>query len=472
MNSNSPNNLADEMHGFTLLNSAPSILAPRLGRLCLKGRKPIQTPHYVPITSRGAVPHVSHDTMRDHMSVQSLYAGLEDFIERGPRVTPPVYQTPAQQSESALRNFLCHQDDILLILGPRRIPPIACTTPNSSNSITIFTSVGFRQLEDGEYAKAIEKLQPDFAVGLADLVLTQPPGVKRRERMVDRTHAWTRDTIDRLYGAGNTSGVSNKSLFLAPLLPLEKEMQLLYVQDLEDEMKDSISGFALFDGSTVEAVPDSMSHLVRMFFGNPHTPHRVLREISLGIDLTTIPFIGTASDAGLAFDFTFPQPPTENSKRNLPLAFDMWLSSHAVDTEPLKPGCQCYTCKNHHRAYIQHLLNAKEMLAWTLLQIHNHHVMDQFFAAVRGSIWNGTFAQDVETFERAYAPEFPEQTGQGPRIRGYQAKSEHGASKRNPRAYGRLDDHAQKLMEAESSVPTPDVGADELQAHGFAEKSE
>ena len=70
-----------EMLSFTVLNSAPSILSPRLGRLTVEGRKALQTPYYVPLTSRGALPHITHDTMKDHMSVNSLYISLEDCEE-------------------------------------------------------------------------------------------------------------------------------------------------------------------------------------------------------------------------------------------------------------------------------------------------------------------------------------------------------------------------------------------------------
>lgn len=68
----------DEMACFSLLEPAPPVLAPRLGRLAVAGRTPLRTPHYVAITSRGAVSHVSHDVMRDHTSISSLYIGLED----------------------------------------------------------------------------------------------------------------------------------------------------------------------------------------------------------------------------------------------------------------------------------------------------------------------------------------------------------------------------------------------------------
>ncbi|KAI2015857.1 hypothetical protein LOZ49_000442 [Ophidiomyces ophidiicola] len=465
MHSNVHENEPNEMHGHTLFN-ATSALAPRLGRLCFPGRKSIQTPHYIPITSRGAMPHVSHDVMRDHVPTQSLYIALEDFIERGPRETPPVYQFPSPSRESTLRNFLSLPDDLVLVLGPRRVPPVVCSAPNTSNSISILTSVGFRQLEEEEYVKAIQTLRPDFSIGLSDIVLGQPPGVKRREKMVDRTHAWTRDAVKQLYGS--TVPGQTRPLFLAPLLPLEKEIQSMYVQELEDEMKEFISGFALFDASATLVVPESMSHLIRLCFGNASTPHDILREILLGVDLTTAPFVTALSDAGLAFNFTFPQPLKRDNSSPLPLAIDIWSTDHSTDVSPLVAGCECYSCTTHHRAYIQHLLNAKEMLAWTLLQIHNHQFMTNFFAAIRKSISNGSFSQDVDTFQRVYESKFPEQTGLGPRIRGYQTRSEYGAQKKNPKVYGRLDDHVEKLMEAESSVATPETGAGGLEAHGFA----
>lgn len=45
------------------------------------------------------------------------------------------------------------------------------------------------------------------------------------------------------------------------------------------------------------------------------------------------------------------------------------------DTEPLLPGCSCFTCKRHSRSYIYHLVMTKELLAEILLFIHNLHHM-------------------------------------------------------------------------------------------------
>jgi queuine tRNA-ribosyltransferase subunit QTRTD1 len=65
---------------FSVSHPAPSVLAPRVGKFAFPGRIPIQTPHYIAITSRGAVPHLANDVVRDHTSIGSLYFGLEDCM--------------------------------------------------------------------------------------------------------------------------------------------------------------------------------------------------------------------------------------------------------------------------------------------------------------------------------------------------------------------------------------------------------
>ncbi|KAM5441551.1 putative tRNA-guanosine(34) preQ1 transglycosylase [Microsporum ferrugineum] len=472
-----PSNQPEGMLSFSLLAHPPTQLAPRLGRLCRVGRKPILTPGYVPITSRGVLPHVTHDNIKEHLSIGSLYIALEDcisVIERSSlKEIPPIYNVPTDKSESALRKFLSFDDDYLLFLGPRRIPPVATAGSNSVDSVTILTSVGYQQLQVEQYHEAIKTLKPDIAIGIAD-VLDRRPGMKRREKMVDRTHDWTQSAIDVLYKPADTSNRLTRTSFFAPILPLEKELQTMYSRDLAEEMNDSVAGFALWDPSTIEMIPQSMWNLPRLSLGEPSTPQDVLKGVSLGLDLSAISFIGTASDAGLALDFVFPlstSQSNDNTSSPNPLAIDMLLPAHSTDTSPLVLDCQCYTCKTYHRAYLRHLLNAKEMLAWTLLQIHNHATMDRFFAAIRTSIENGTFEEGVKTFERTYKSDFPEPSGQGPRMRGYQFKTGPG-EKRNPKVFGRLDGVAEKLLESQSSVVTPDAEAEELEARGFAEKTQ
>ncbi len=56
------------------------------------------------------------------------------------------------------------------------------------------------------------------------------------------------------------------------------------------------------------------------------------------------------------------------------------------DFTPIEPDCSCYTCKNHSKAYIHHLLHAKEILAASLLTIHNVNFMNRLMTSIREAI--------------------------------------------------------------------------------------
>ena len=69
-----------EMTSFTVLSAAAQVMAPRVGTLALAGRQALATPNLVPLTSRGTVPHISHDLVRKETAMTSFYVGLEDCM--------------------------------------------------------------------------------------------------------------------------------------------------------------------------------------------------------------------------------------------------------------------------------------------------------------------------------------------------------------------------------------------------------
>ncbi len=58
----------------------------------------------------------------------------------------------------------------------------------------------------------------------------------------------------------------------------------------------------------------------------------------------------------------------------------------AHDFAPIEDGCECYACKNFTRAYIRHLIKAKEILAAHLITMHNLHFTLQLMEEVRQAI--------------------------------------------------------------------------------------
>lgn len=67
---------------------------------------------------------------------------------------------------------------------------------------------------------------------------------------------------------------------------------------------------------------------------------------------------------------------------------------YRLDESPIQVDCSCYTCQNFSRAYLRHLVIAKEMLAASLLTIHNLKTLLQLMQDLRQSILDGS----VESF--------------------------------------------------------------------------
>ncbi|KAL9102028.1 MAG: hypothetical protein Q9163_002783 [Psora crenata] len=320
-------------------------------------------------------------------------------------------------------------------------------------------------LECWDYVQAVQSLRPDITLAMGDVLYGHLPGVKRAERMGDRTQSWLQALVTGMRAADK--GTPNTALF-APILPLEAEKQSWYLEALADDFKNDVSGLVLHEAGSIDAIPQTLLPLPRLWLGNIKGPHQLLDMIALGVDIFTIPFINEATDAGIALDFLFDPSQDGNTTSTRPLALDLWSPSYVIDRSPFRQGCLCYACTHHHRAYVQHLLNAKEMLGWVLLQLHNYHTIDQFLAAVRRSIGQGTFEQDCAVFRKSYVRDFPAKTGQGPRIRGYQFKSDgKGVPRKNPIAYRSLNDRKERL--AEAVLPSPGADAVDLEHLGFAD---
>lgn len=327
--------------------------------------------------------------------------------------------------------------------------------------MAICTSVGFQTLQFDDYVQSAQDLGADITLSLADVVITEQVSQKRLEKSADRTHAWLRDTLTSRQDAGT------KHALFASIPPLEPHQQSFFLSDLADEYRGQLSGLNFSSAETALTLPENLVSFPRICLINPESPHELIRVVELGNDLIAVPFVTASSESGIALSFSL-QP--ESGLRDASTGVDLWLSSHATDLSPLVRDCQCYTCTKHHRAFIHHLLSAREMLAWTLLQIHNFHTVDIFFKQIRAAIMEGTFPDNAKAFRYAYNKQPIQSSGQGPRVRGYQTKSVGGGEpKKNRKAYGRLDEQAMKLDEAQSGVATPEEGqgSNELEKQGL-----
>lgn len=344
--------------------------------------------------------------------------------------TPPGSHRP-------LHDFTALPSCLASVLTPRRCPPVSSPKGNGVRHLSVLEATGFRKLTVDAFAGAINALRPDVVVAMADIG-TQTSNAKRLIVAADRTWDW----IDELLRC-----LSTPSAVFAPVPAVPYHLQWQYISHLEEpSLLARLSGLAFYH---LDIVPElasnsTLHHLPRLLLDPILSPHAVLRAVSFGIDLCCAPFVNSASDSGVALTFSFPAPNLEldDPALRIPLGLDLSSPEHKTSLAPLLPGCECYTCSAHHRAYLHHLLDSKEMLAWTLLQLHNLHIAAAFFSAVRTLLHDPNpeaFDRERRRFHDVYSPDLPSGSSTRPRIRGYHFKSEANAPKANPPAWVKPD---------------------------------
>lgn len=68
------------------------------------------------------------------------------------------------------------------------------------------------------------------------------------------------------------------------------------------------------------------------------------------------------------------------------------------DLRPIDPECDCPVCKSFSRAYIHHLIKAKEMLAARLCVMHNLYFYNSLMEKIRDALDNGTFEEVYQKY--------------------------------------------------------------------------
>ena len=82
--------------------------------------------------------------------------------------------------------------------------------------------------------------------------------------------------------------------------------------------------------------------------------------------------------------------------------FNITNAKYRRSFEPLVANCACYTCTHYTQAYLHHLVHAKELLASTLLTIHNEFFIVGLVAKMRQTLIDGTFQEFKTEFMGQY----------------------------------------------------------------------
>ena len=109
------------------------------------------------------------------------------------------------------------------------------------------------------------------------------------------------------------------------------------------------------------------------------TPANILEAVSRGVDFFDCVYPSRNGRHGHVY--------TNFGKINL------FNAKYELDPRPIEEGCQCPTCRHYSRAYIRHLLKAKEMLGMRLCVLHNLYFYNTMMEEIRQALDEGRYEE-------------------------------------------------------------------------------
>lgn len=109
------------------------------------------------------------------------------------------------------------------------------------------------------------------------------------------------------------------------------------------------------------------------------TPANILEAVDRGVDFFDCVYPSRNGRHGHVY--------TNQGKLNL------FNAKYELDDAPIEEGCQCPACRTYSRAYIRHILKAKEMLGMRLCVLHNLYFYNNMMEEIRAAIEAGRYKE-------------------------------------------------------------------------------
>lgn len=261
--------------------------------------------------------------------------------------------------------------------------------------------VTFRSHIDG----STHRLSPEISIAIqenlgADIIMTfdecaEPYDRSYAQQAMNRTHQWAERSL-------KAKTRSDQALFGI--------LQGGIFEDLREQSAEFIAGLGFpghaIGGLSVGETKDEMHRILDLvdqvlpedkprYLMGVGTPQDLLNGVARGVDI---------------FDCVLP---TRLARHNAAMTrygnrLNVVNAKYARDPNPIDESCQCYTCQNFSRAYIRHLIVAKEMLSATLLSIHNLSTLITLMTDIRQAIIAGQFSDFYDGYFQHPTQQSPE----------------------------------------------------------------
>jgi len=350
--------------------------AARCGRL-VTPRAVIDTPVFMPVGTLASVKSLTSEDV-EGTSARIILANTYHLMLRpGAELIDRLGGTP---------RFMNWPHAMLTDSGGFQVFSLAKLRKLNDDGVTFRSHIdGSKHVLTPEESMRIQALLgSDIAMVLDEC----PPGGAPRADIqvaVDRTTRWARRCLASPAREGQARfGIVQGGTHV--------DLRLAHLQELSELPFDGLAlgGFSV--GEPVESMYQALAEIgPRM----PVTRPRYLMGVGKPIDLLRA--IGSGVDM---FDCVLP---TRNARNGQALTWggrvNLHQARHREDQGPLDPRCACPVCARYSRAYIRHLVQAKEMLGARLVTLHNLTFYADLTRAARTAIAEGRYADFARAAE-------------------------------------------------------------------------
>lgn len=274
-----------------------------------------------------------------------------------------------------------------------------------SGGFQVFSLAGLRKIkEEGVYFNShvdgrkifmgpeeSMQIQSNLASTIAMAFDECPSSVASRqyiENSVARTTRWLercKKEMNRLNGLEDTIN-KNQLLFGINQGGIYADIRIEQAKAIADMDLDgyAIGGLAVGESHEemyriIESVEPHLPKDKPIYLMGVGTPANILEAVERGVDFFDCVYPSRNGRHGHVY--------TNAGKLNL------FNAKYETDSRPIEEGCECPACKYHSRAYIRHLLKAKEMLGMRLCVLHNLYFYNTMMEEIRYAIEAGNYAE-------------------------------------------------------------------------------
>ena len=286
-----------------------------------------------------------------------------------------------------LHKFMKWDKPILTDSGGFQVFSLASLRKIKEEGVTFNSHVDGRKIFMGPEESM--QIQSNIASTIAMAFDECPPALADRAYVrdsVDRTTRWLyrcKDEMTRLNSLEDTInkdqmlfGINQGAIY--PDIRIEHAKQISEL-DLPGY---SIGGLAVGESheqmyEILDAVRDYLPKNKPTYLMGVGTPANILEGVDRGVDFFDCVYPSRNGRHGHVY--------TNKGKLNL------FNAKYEKDMRPIEEGCGCPACQKYSRAYIRHLLKAKEMLGMRLCVMHNLYFYNNMMEEIRDAIRSGNY---------------------------------------------------------------------------------